>query len=101
MGTATEEKRDHIIGPTVVRSKEGSFLVRARESKSQQSSQTTLFGFFDKEAEINWKTTFRISGRQFYSPRHKHTFDQVRYFIRGRGEIREGGLRSGDLSLSS
>ncbi len=46
MTTAVEEKRAGIVGPTVVRSKDGSSLVRARESKSQQSSQTTLFGFF-------------------------------------------------------
>jgi len=83
MTTAVEEKRAGIVGPTVVRSKDGSALVRARESKSQQSTQTTLFGFFDKENGINWKTTFRVSGKQFYSPRHKHTFDQVRYFVRG------------------
>lgn len=83
MVATTKSKANPITRPIVVRSNEGSSLPRIREPKAAQLSPTTLFGFFDKENGINFKTTSGTTGGQFYSPRHKHTFDQIRYFIRG------------------
>lgn len=84
MVPTTEDKHDRITRPIVVRSNEGSSLSSVRKpTKEQSSSPWTLFGFFDREGGINIKTTLSITNRQIYSPRHKHTFEQVRYLIRG------------------
>lgn len=75
-----------ITGPVVVRAAEGTqWQASHREAEigAVSTRPSTLFGFADKEAGISMRASYRTSIRDFHSPRHKHTFDQVRYILSG------------------
>ena len=75
-----------ITGPVVVRAAEGTqWQASHREAEigAISTRPSTLFGFADKEAGISMRASYRTSIRDFHSPRHKHTFDQVRYILSG------------------
>jgi len=75
-----------ITGPVVVRTAEGvQWQASHREAEigAVSTRPSTLFGFADKDAGISLRASFRTSTRDFHSPRHKHTFDQVRYILSG------------------
>ena len=75
-----------ITGPVVVRAADGmQWQASHREAEigAVSTRPSTLFGFADKEAGISLRASYRTSIRDFHSPRHKHTFDQVRYILSG------------------
>src|SRR5512145_1391506 len=41
------------------------------------------FGFFDKEHAIAWRVGMSVYTHERMNPRHKHAFDQIRYYVRG------------------
>ena len=75
-----------ITGPVIVRAADGmQWQASHREAEigAVSTRPSTLFGFADKEAGISLRASYRTSIRDFHSPRHKHTFDQVRYILSG------------------
>ncbi len=75
-----------ITGPVVVRAADGiQWQASHREAEigAVSTRPSTLFGFSDKDAGISLRASYRTSIRDFHSPRHKHTFDQVRYILSG------------------
>ena len=41
------------------------------------------YGFFDKEKGIGFSASMSVYSRERNNPRHKHDFDQVRFFPKG------------------
>ena len=41
------------------------------------------FGFFDREHGIAWRVGMSVYTHERMNPRHKHCFDQIRYYVRG------------------
>jgi hypothetical protein len=75
-----------ITGPVIVRAADGlKWQASHREAEigAVSTRPSTLFGFTDKDAGISLRASYRTSVRDFHSPRHKHTFDQVRYILSG------------------
>ena len=44
------------------------------------------FGFFDREHGVAWRVGMSVYNHERMNPRHKHCFDQIRYYVRGDSE---------------
>jgi hypothetical protein len=71
-----------IIGPVVV---QGSAQWWDEQNIKHRAPgrERNLFGFYDKERRIALRATNSTTDSSRVTPRHKHTFDQVRYTLRG------------------
>jgi len=70
-----------ITGPVVVRGENMAFgdIVRHRGGGRKGKN----FGFFDRERRVCLNASMSVYTSERLNPRHKHDFDQLRYYVRG------------------
>ncbi|MGH7846435.1 MAG: hypothetical protein ACREQW_14860 [Candidatus Binatia bacterium] len=70
-----------ITGPVVVRGENMAFgdIVRHRGGGRKGKN----FGFFDRERGVCLNASMSVYTSERLNPRHKHDFDQLRYYVRG------------------
>jgi hypothetical protein len=70
-----------ITGPVIVRGENMAFgdIVRHRGGGRKGKN----FGFFDREHGVCLNASMSIYTSERLNPRHKHDFDQLRYYVRG------------------
>jgi hypothetical protein len=55
------------------------------------------FGFFDRERGVAWLCGMTQYTRERLNPRHRHTFDQVRYYLKGGEKYGREAFGPGDV----
>jgi hypothetical protein len=92
MSTATREDRASITAPTWIRDHE----VEENGARPRQGIRLKDLPFFDAERGIMLRAAIAVTAADAHSPRHRHTFDQVRYFIDGRTTFGSDVVGPGD-----
>lgn len=70
-----------ITGPVVVRGED----IELRQIVTHRGGGRSrkVFGFLDRENGICLNASMSVYTRERLNPRHKHDFDQLRYYVRG------------------
>lgn len=69
-----------ITCPMVIREDDGVVRGAMHRGDGRRSKH---FGFFDREHGIAWRVGMSVYTHERMNPRHKHCFDQIRYYVRG------------------
>lgn len=93
MTTATDRHTaGRLAEPIWIREKD----VEVAGSRPREGIDIKDLPFFDTERGVMLRAAIGVVTAKAYSPRHHHTFDQVRYFIRGRTKFGKDVISPGD-----
>jgi mannose-6-phosphate isomerase-like protein (cupin superfamily) len=93
MTTATNrDTAGRLAEPIWIREKD----VEVAGSRPREGIDIKDLPFFDTERGVMLRAAIGVVTAKAYSPRHHHTFDQVRYFIRGRTKFGKDVISPGD-----